>query len=43
VFTLYALNVEKLDFGTRMSLSAFGKALDVEVLGSATVTGKYGR
>jgi len=43
VFTLYALSVEKLDLGTNVSLSAFKKALEGKVLGSATITGKYGR
>jgi Raf kinase inhibitor-like YbhB/YbcL family protein len=43
VFTLYALSVEKLELGTRVSLAAFKKALDGKILGSATITGKYGR
>jgi Raf kinase inhibitor-like YbhB/YbcL family protein len=43
VFTLYALNVEKLDLGANTSLSNFKKALEGKVLGSATLTGKYGR
>ena len=43
VFTLYALRVEKLDLGTSVSLPVFKKALDGKVLGSATITGKYGR
>jgi len=43
VFTLYALNVEKLDLGANTSLSAFKKALEGKILGSATITGKYGR
>jgi Raf kinase inhibitor-like YbhB/YbcL family protein len=43
VFTLYALGVEKLDLGTNVSLSAFKKALDGKILGSATITGKFGR
>ncbi len=43
VFTLYALSVEKVDLGTSASLSSFKKALEGKVLGSATVTGKYGR
>jgi Raf kinase inhibitor-like YbhB/YbcL family protein len=43
VFTLYALSVEKLDLETSVSLSVFKKALDGKVLGSATITGKYGR
>ena len=43
VFTLYALSVEKLDLGANTSLSQFKKALEGKILGSATVTGKYGR
>jgi Raf kinase inhibitor-like YbhB/YbcL family protein len=43
VFTLYALNVEKLDLGANTSLSAFKNALEGKILGSATLTGKYGR
>ncbi len=43
VFTLYALKVEKLDIGTNTSLSAFKKILEGKTLGSATITGKYGR
>ncbi len=43
VFTLYALKVEKLDLGANTSLSAFKKALEGKTLGSATITGKYGR
>jgi Raf kinase inhibitor-like YbhB/YbcL family protein len=43
VFTLYALKVEKLDLGASTSLSAFKKALEGKTLGSATITGKYGR
>jgi Raf kinase inhibitor-like YbhB/YbcL family protein len=43
VFTLYALNIEKLNLGANASLSAFKKALEGKVLGSATLTGKYGR
>ncbi len=43
VFTLYALNVEKLDLGTGASLAAFQKALEGKILGSALITGKYGR
>jgi Raf kinase inhibitor-like YbhB/YbcL family protein len=43
VFTLYALNVERLDLGTNTSLSAFNKALEGKIVGSATITGKYGR
>jgi Raf kinase inhibitor-like YbhB/YbcL family protein len=43
VFTLYALNVEKLNLGVNTSLAAFKKALEGKVLGSTTLTGKYGR
>jgi Raf kinase inhibitor-like YbhB/YbcL family protein len=43
VVTLYALNVEKLDLGADPSLSAFKKAMEGKVIGSASITGKYGR
>ena len=43
VFTLYALSVEKLDLGAGASLGAFKKALEGKILGSASITGKYGR
>jgi Raf kinase inhibitor-like YbhB/YbcL family protein len=43
VVTLYALSAEKLDLGTASSLSAFKKAIEGKVIGSATITGKYGR
>ena len=43
VFTLYALKVEKLDLGANTSLSTFKKALEGKILGSVTITGKYGR
>jgi Raf kinase inhibitor-like YbhB/YbcL family protein len=43
VVTLYALNVEKLDLGANTSLSAFKKAIEGKVIGSASITGKYGR
>jgi phosphatidylethanolamine-binding protein (PEBP) family uncharacterized protein len=43
VVTLYALNVERLDLGVNTSLSAFKKAIEGKVIGSASVTGKYGR
>ncbi len=43
VVTLYALSVEKLDLGTNTSLSAFKRAIEGKVIGSATITGKYGR
>jgi Raf kinase inhibitor-like YbhB/YbcL family protein len=43
VVTLHALNVEKLDLGANTSLSAFKKAIEDAMIGSASVTGKYGR
>ncbi len=43
VVTLYALNVEKLDLGVNTSLSAFKKAIEGKVIGSTSITGKYGR
>ncbi len=43
VVTLYALNVEKLDLGTNTSLSAFKKAIEGKVIGSASITGRYGQ
>jgi len=43
VVTLYAVNVEKLDLGVNTSLSAFKKAIEGRVIGSASITGKYGR
>jgi len=43
VVTLYALNVEKLDLGVNTTLSAFKKAIEGKVIGSASITGKYGR
>ncbi len=43
VVTLYALNVEKLDLNVNTSLSAFKKAIEGKVIGSAFITGKYGR
>jgi phosphatidylethanolamine-binding protein (PEBP) family uncharacterized protein len=35
--------VEKLDLGANTSLSAFKKAIEGKVIGSASITGKYGR
>ena len=43
VVTIYALNVEKLDLGVSTSLPAFKKVLEGKVIGTATMTGKYGR
>lgn len=42
VITIYALNVEKLNLGANTTLSGFKKAIEGKVLGSATITGKYG-
>jgi Raf kinase inhibitor-like YbhB/YbcL family protein len=42
VLTLYALNVDKLTLPANTSLEAFKKALEGKVLGSATITGKFG-
>lgn len=43
VVALYALNVEKLDLGVNTSLPAFKKAIEGKLIGSASITGKYGR
>jgi Raf kinase inhibitor-like YbhB/YbcL family protein len=43
VVTLYALNVEKLDLGGNVSLSAFKKTIEGKVVAAASITGKYGR
>jgi Raf kinase inhibitor-like YbhB/YbcL family protein len=43
VVTLYALNVEKLDLGINTSLSAFKKATEGKVIGTTSITGRYGR
>ncbi|HSB04859.1 MAG TPA: YbhB/YbcL family Raf kinase inhibitor-like protein [Thermodesulfobacteriota bacterium] len=43
VVTLYALNVEKLDLGANVSLSAFKKAIEGKIIGTASMTGMYGR
>jgi len=43
VVTLYALNVEKMDLGVNTSLAAFKKAIEGKVIGSASITGMYGR
>ena len=43
VVTLYALNVEKLDLKPESSLAAFKKAIEGKIIGSASITGKYGR
>ena len=43
VVTIYALNVEKLDLGVSTSLPAFKKALEGKIIGTVSITGKYGR
>ena len=43
VVTIYALNVEKLDLGVSTSLPAFTKALEGKIIGTVSITGKYGR
>jgi Raf kinase inhibitor-like YbhB/YbcL family protein len=43
VVTLYALKVETLDLGVNTSLRDFKKAIDGKVIGTASITGKYGR
>jgi len=43
VVTLYALKVEKLALKPSTSLSAFKKAVEGKIIGSASITGKYGR
>jgi phosphatidylethanolamine-binding protein (PEBP) family uncharacterized protein len=43
VFTLNALSVEKLDWGPNTFRSGFKKAVEGKTLGSARLTGKYGR
>lgn len=42
-FTLYALNVERLDLGANTSLSAFLKAIDEKVLMAAKIIGIFER
>jgi Raf kinase inhibitor-like YbhB/YbcL family protein len=41
VITIYALNVDRLDLPVSSSLSAFKKALEGKVLGTASTTGRY--
>jgi Raf kinase inhibitor-like YbhB/YbcL family protein len=43
VVTVYALKVDKLGLGVSTSLSAFKKAIEGKVIGTALITGKYGR
>jgi Raf kinase inhibitor-like YbhB/YbcL family protein len=43
VVTLYALNVDKLNLAVSTSLSVFKKTIEGKVIGTASITGKYGR
>ena len=43
VFTLYALNVPKVDLSKNASLAAFKQALEGKILATATITGYFGR
>jgi len=43
IVTLYALKCEKLGLGLNTSLAAFKKALEGNVIQSASITGKYSR
>jgi hypothetical protein len=43
VFTLYALNVPKVDLPKNTSLAAFQQALEGKTLATATITGYFGR
>jgi Raf kinase inhibitor-like YbhB/YbcL family protein len=43
VVTLYALNVAKLDLKPSTDLAGFQKAMEGKVLGTAKITGYYGR
>ena len=43
VFTLYALNVEKVELGANTSLAAFKKMVEGKAIQSASITGKYER
>jgi Raf kinase inhibitor-like YbhB/YbcL family protein len=43
VVAIHALNVEKLDIGVSATLAVFKKAIEEKVIGSAAVTGFYGR
>lgn len=43
VITIYALNMEKLNLNVNTSLAQFKKALEGNVIESASITGKYGR
>jgi Raf kinase inhibitor-like YbhB/YbcL family protein len=43
VVTLYALNVAKLDLKPATNLAGFQKAMEGKILGTAKITGYYGR
>lgn len=43
VFTLYALDVEKVSVSGRMSIEKFEKAIGPHILEKATITGYFGR
>jgi Raf kinase inhibitor-like YbhB/YbcL family protein len=43
VFTLYALNVPRVELSKNTSLAAFKQALEGKTLATATVTGYFGR
>ena len=43
VFTLYALNVPKVDLPKKASLGAFKQAMEGKTLATATITGYFGR
>ena len=43
MITLYALNVEKLNLGESTSLSVFEKTVESKAIGSASITGLFGR
>jgi Raf kinase inhibitor-like YbhB/YbcL family protein len=43
VVTLYALDVDRLSLGVGASLSAFKKAIEGKIIGTASITGRYGR
>ena len=43
VFSLYALKVEKLEIPANATASLAGFMVNANLLGKATLTGKYGR
>lgn len=43
VFTVYALDIERLDLPSDITLEAFMKAIRPHVLGQASITGYFGR